>query len=526
MVSENQVLGRCRLVRKLGEGGMGVVWLARHETLQKDVAVKVLPPGYAHEADAVQRFLREARAAARLEHPNVIQVLDAGSEGGTHFIVMQYVDGTDLQKILKKKGKLDVADSLAVAKRVALALAAAHKMGIVHRDIKPANILLTKQGRIMVADFGLAREVMGTPQYLSPEQARGEKVDGRSDLYSLGGMLYTLLTGKPPFTGSSPVSIAVKHASADQKPEPIRKIVSDIPADVEALVEKLMAKKADDRFPTGDAVAAAIDALKNGPGTMMTVSQDKVLTPQRKRKLIFAGAGVGLGCLVLFILVLALFGPGRAEKAFRAAGQMRTEAEKLERYGLVVQHFPGTEWDEKAKAEIAALLDANINKIKTAALEGKIPFRDVMARLDALRPLYPGAAATINKVETDLHRSRVIARTRDFGEALKTHKAGDKGERFKEFVSPDAFKKVGEGFVMAFIGLALGGMTGLGARVEDFEIDQGRVSVVSRKEGAVPLRAVIHNRKTNERATHKFIAHWIWQEGDWYLAEKGIVEDK
>src|ERR1043166_5515138 len=134
MVSENQVLGRCRLVRKLGEGGMGVVWLARHETLQKDVAVKVLPPGYAHEADAVQRFLREARAAARLEHPNVIQVLDAGSEGGTHFIVMQYVDGTDLQKILKKKGKLDVADSLAVAMRVALALAAAHKMGMVHRE--------------------------------------------------------------------------------------------------------------------------------------------------------------------------------------------------------------------------------------------------------------------------------------------------------------------------------------------------------------------------------------------------------
>ncbi|HVR83490.1 MAG TPA: protein kinase, partial [Planctomycetota bacterium] len=249
---ENTLLGHCRLIRKLGEGGMGAVWLARHETLDKEVAVKILPENYANDPESVPRFLREAKAAARLDHPNVVQVLDAGTEGERHFIVMQYVDGTDLEKTLKKKGPFAPADALVVGKRVALALAAAHKMGIVHRDIKPANILLTKQGRVMVADFGLARDVtggptitapqeaIGTPHYLSPEQARGEKVDGRSDLYSLGGTLYTLLTGKTPFTGASPVAIAMKHVSADEKPVPIRELIPTIPEEVQALVETLM----------------------------------------------------------------------------------------------------------------------------------------------------------------------------------------------------------------------------------------------------------------------------------------------
>jgi len=192
---ENTLLGHCRLLRKLGQGGMGAVWLARHETLDKEVAVKILPDNYANDPEAVPRFLREAKAAARLEHPNVVQVLDAGTDHETHFIVMQFVDGTDLEKTLKKRGPFALADALAVGKRVALALAAAHKLGIVHRDIKPANIMLTKQGRIMVADFGLARDIqggptitaaqeaIGTPHYLSPEQARGEAVDGRSDIY-------------------------------------------------------------------------------------------------------------------------------------------------------------------------------------------------------------------------------------------------------------------------------------------------------------------------------------------------------
>jgi len=535
---ENEVFGHCRLVRKIGEGGMGVVWLARHENLQKDVAVKVLPQGFASEPEAVQRFLREAQSAARLEHPNVVQVLDAGSAGGTHFIVMQFVDGTDLQKILKKKGKLDVADALAITKRVALALGAAHKMGIVHRDIKPANILLTKQGRVMVADFGLARDlkggatitgaqdVMGTPQYLAPEQARGEKVDGRSDLYSLGGTLYTFLTGRPPFTGASPVSIAVKHASADQKPEPVRKIAPEVPAEVEALVEKMMAKKADDRHATGEEVAAAIDRIKGGPGTLVTVSQDRVLTPQKRRRLILTGVGGGLGGLFLLIFLLGLMGPNKAERALRFAGQAATDAERLVRYRVVTQGYPQSEWAGKANAEILAMLDRELAQVKAAAFDGKILFRDVIARLDLLRGLYKEGAKTVEKVEAELHRSRVMGRTREFGEALRGHKPGDKGEPFKQFVSPEAMKKAGEQGVMGYIGLLLFLFTEFGGRIEAYEIPPDSLTLQPRKEATVRVKALVLNRQKKERLTHKYLVTWAWQDGDWYFGERAIVEEK
>jgi predicted Ser/Thr protein kinase len=539
---ENQVLGHCRLTRKIGEGGMGVVWLARHETLEKDVAVKVLPAGFASEPEAVQRFLREARSAARLEHPNVVQVLDAGSSEGTHFIVMQFVDGTDLQKVLKKKGKLEVADALAIAKRVALALGAAHKMGIIHRDIKPANILLTKQGRVMVADFGLARDikggasltnsqdVMGTPHYLSPEQARGEDLDGRSDLYSLGGTLYTLLTGKQPFTGSSPVSVAVKHASADEKPEPVRKLVPDIPAPVEALVEKLMAKKAADRYPSGETVAAAIDAIKTGHGTMVTVSMENVLTPERKRRLILTGVGAGLGGLFLLLVLLGMLGPGRAEKAFQAAGQAATDGEKRVRFRAVVKDFDGTEWGERARKQIHEMLQQELTQIKASTVDIRTPFRNISARLDALRGSYPEELKAIDKAQAELDRSRVIARTKDFAEALKSHrpleKGGDKGERFKDFVSPEAIRKAGENAVVGFLKFILYMFTEVGGRVEEAEINAEGTAFQDRKESNVPVKVVLHNPRTKERSTHKYHILWIWQEGDWYLGEKAVQEDK
>jgi predicted Ser/Thr protein kinase len=539
---ENLVLGHCRLTRKIGEGGMGVVWLARHETLDKDVAVKVLPAGFASEPEAVQRFLREARSAARLEHPNVVQVLDAGSADGTHFIVMQFIDGTDLQKVLKKKGKLEVADALAVAKRVALALAAAHKMGIVHRDIKPANILLAKQGRIMVTDFGLARDmkggtsltnsmdVMGTPQYLSPEQARGEELDGRSDLYSLGGTLYTLLTGKPPFTGASPVSIAVKHASDDQMPEPVRKHVPEIPADVEALVEKMMAKKAAARFQTGDEVAAAIDRIKGGPATMVTVSQDKVLTPQKRRRLIMTGVGAGLGGLFLLIFLLGVLGPGKAEREFRSAGQVATDAERLVRYRAVDKNFPDTEWSERSRKAVAEMLDHQLLQVRALSADGRTPFRDISARLDALRGQYPEGVKAVDKLQVELDRARALARTKDFAEALKTHrpldKGGDKGDKFKDFASPEAIRKMGEGGVANYARFVFFLLSEVGGRPEEIDILSDGVVVHDRKEATVPVKAVLHKVQTKERSTHKFIVQWLWQEGDWYLGEKAIVEEK
>jgi hypothetical protein len=539
---ENELLGSCRLIRKIGEGGMGVVWLARHEVLEKDVAVKVLPAGFADNEEAVQRFLREARSAARLDHPNVVQVLDAGSRGGTPFIVMQYVDGTDLQRILKKKGKLEVADALAITKRVALALEAAHTLGLIHRDIKPANILLTKQGRVLVTDFGLSRdigggasltgsqEIMGTPQYLSPEQARGEKLDGRSDLYSLGGMCYALLTGRPPFAGATPVSIAVKHASPDERPESVRKLAPEVPEEVEALVEKMMAKKAQDRFQTAAEVAQAIDRIKKGPGTMVTVAQEKVLTPAKKRRLILTGVAAGLGGLVVIVVLLALLGPGPAEKAFRAAGQAATDQERRVRYQAVVQRYPDSEWAEKARTQLGIMLDAELAQIKATAFDGKLPFRDITLRVDQLKTNYPGAAKKIDQTDLDLERSRVVLRTKEFTEALKNHrpteKGGDKSDQMMEFVAPETVRKAGAVNIANYLRFLLAIVYEAGGRPVEIELHADQMVIQSRKEAMVPLRAVLHKAKTNERTTKKFHVHWAWLEGDWYLGEKALVEEK
>jgi predicted Ser/Thr protein kinase len=545
-IMENRILGRCRLVRKIGEGGMGVVWLARHEMLQKDVAVKVLPESFSANGEAVQRFLREARSAARLEHPNVVQVLDAGSADGVHFIVMQYVDGTDLDKIVQKRGRLSVADSLAVAKRVALALAAAHKLGLIHRDIKPSNILITKQGRVRVTDFGLAREVgaggsvtatdqiVGTPHYLSPEQARGDALDGRTDLYSLGGTLYTMLTGRPPYQGPTPISIAMKHASAKDRPEPIRSLAPDVPEEVEALAGRLMAKDPKDRFQTGDEAASAIDRVKSGgKATMVTVAEDKVLTPERRRRLLMAGAGAGLAAIFLLVFLLILLSPSKAERAYRAAHASATDVEKIVRLKDVATSHPGTEWARKASSDAAAIrmamLQRDLQEVHALARDGKTSFRDVMTRLDLLRKKFPEEAGAVDRFEDGLHKARIVERTKRFAEVVKNHRPGEgdrDAERIKELIQPEGLRKIGEGGMRFWINVMLGIFSGFGGRLEEAEIFGEQMTFEARKTAVVPARVTVQNRKTLERTVQKVAIHWVWQEGDWYLSEKAIQAEE
>jgi len=267
----------CRLERKLGAGGMGAVYLARHEGLNKPMAVKILPPEFASNPDFIERFMREARLAARLEHPNVVQVHDVGTEHGVYYITMQYVEGRSLDVILKERKKFSVSESVSIVKRVAIALAAAHKLGVVHRDIKPANILLSKDGVIKVADFGLAKDsdsnrtisgtgqIVGTPYYMSPEQAQGLSVDSRSDLYSLGATLYHMLTGKRPFEAPTPISIVLKHIS--EEPVPPRRIDPSIPENVCAVLAKMMAKKPEARHATAEELVRELDSLKAAPAS-------------------------------------------------------------------------------------------------------------------------------------------------------------------------------------------------------------------------------------------------------------------
>jgi serine/threonine-protein kinase len=314
-------VGHCRIQRKLGQGGMGAVYLAHHTGLNKSVAIKVLPPGSAGNPDFIARFLREARLAARLEHPNVVQVFDVGEEGGLYYISMQYVEGRSLEAILKERKKFSVPEAVAIAKRVAVALAAAHKMGIVHRDIKPANILLSKDGVIKVADFGLAKDkesnasisetgqIVGTPYYMSPEQAQGETLDARSDLYSLGATLYHMVTGQRAFEGHTPLSIVIKHVS--QEPVPPREVDPSIPENVCAVIARLMKKRPAERYASAEELIRDLDALKQPAGSGV---RTEVRPPPRRAAMV----ALPLAAILVVGIVIGIV-LGRGDPATPAA---------------------------------------------------------------------------------------------------------------------------------------------------------------------------------------------------------------
>ena len=268
--------GRYELHRRLGRGGMAEVFLARDQLLDRPVAVKVLFPEFATDPAFVERFRREATAAANLNHPNIVGVYDWGEADGTYFIVMEYVDGRSLSEILRAEGPLHPDRVADVGADVAAALGFAHRNGVVHRDVKPGNVLLTQSGQVKVADFGIARAitattddnltqvgtVMGTATYFSPEQARGEPVDPRSDIYSLGCVLYELVLGRPPFAGDSPVAIAYKHVQ--ESPVPLRQVNVDIPEAVEAIILKCLAKNPVNRYPSAEDLRADLRRFREG----------------------------------------------------------------------------------------------------------------------------------------------------------------------------------------------------------------------------------------------------------------------
>jgi serine/threonine protein kinase len=269
-------LGPYRVVKELGRGGMGAVYAALDTRLDRRLALKVMLPRYAADPAAKARFLREARAAARVKHDNVITVYEADERDGVPYIAMEFLEGYPLDQYLRKKGSPTIPQVLRIAAEAAAGLAAAHKLGLVHRDVKPANLWLeAPHGRVKVLDFGLARPVdaeveltqsgavIGTPAYMSPEQARGERVDHRTDLFSLGAMLYRLCTGKLPFEG--PTTMAVLMALGTQEPRPVRELNPSAPGSLAALIHQLLAKKADDRPRTAEEVVRRLRAIAQEP---------------------------------------------------------------------------------------------------------------------------------------------------------------------------------------------------------------------------------------------------------------------
>jgi len=264
------VAGAFRLVREIGRGGMGVVYLAEDTQLERRVAIKTLPSHLMADAQVRQRFLREARTAAALSHPNIVPIYSAAERDGVVYFTMGYVEGESLAERLLRDGPLDVPAALAIVRQLALALEAAHAANVVHRDIKAENVLLDGAGRAVVTDFGIARvseaqpitatgTVLGTVHYMSPEQVMGEPLDGRSDLYALGVLLFHMLSGRFPFERANNSAVLVAHVNT--APPRLREVAPHVPASVDALVHDLLAKRREARLASARALLERLDTL-------------------------------------------------------------------------------------------------------------------------------------------------------------------------------------------------------------------------------------------------------------------------
>jgi serine/threonine-protein kinase len=270
------ISGRYRLIAPLGDGGMATIWRAIDEQLDREVAVKILRPQFSSDPGFTARFKQEARSAGGLSHPNIVSVYDYGTDGtdGEQYIVMELVEGSDLSALLRERGRLSTEDAVRVAIGTASALEVAHRKGIVHRDVKPGNIMVTDAGDVKVADFGIARAVaeasmtvtgttLGSVHYFSPEQARGEEVTGASDVYSLGIVLFEMLTGRRPFEGDSAAAVALKRLSEDP-PTPTA-LGHSLPPGLEAIVMRALARDPAARFPDAGAFAEALRIWRRNP---------------------------------------------------------------------------------------------------------------------------------------------------------------------------------------------------------------------------------------------------------------------
>lgn len=422
--------GRYRVAKMVGRGGMGAVFLAQDLTLERPVAIKVLPPEVSHDEKLVGRFEREARTAAKLDHPNIIPIFAVESSGDLHYFVMKFVDGESLEQVLAS-GALSIEQTQECLWEAARALGHAHTRNVVHRDIKPGNIMFDHDGRVMLADFGISKamqsstqytqtgQVIGTPFYMSPEQAKGQEVDGRSDQYSLAVVGFQMITGRLPFQDQAVHTIIYKHIF--EEPPSIRELCPDCPAYVAAALHKALAKEPDGRFPTMDEFAAAVmphrrfssalgvgsggteRASPDAPTTITPTTGPPIVTPQKEPK----KRRVGVATALVSALVVVTGG----------TGYWAWQEGMLERFGLPFGEEPtleagqaqaqGQGQEQLAAAQAAIDSTAGADSIAAAAAA-----RDSIAAANAARDSATRDSLTEARLQLAAERRRNEQRDR------------------------------------------------------------------------------------------------------------------
>ena len=324
--------GRYRLEARIGAGGMSTVYRATDETLERQVAIKLMNREVASDSDQLERFRREARAVAQLSHPHVVGAIDAGEDHGRPYIVFEYIEGETLKQRIRRCGRLPIAEAVAYSIEIARALGAAHARHIVHRDVKPQNVLIDEEGSAKVTDFGIARtldeegltadgRVLGTTDYVSPEQALGQRVTGQSDLYSLGIVLYEMLAGEVPFKGDSQVAVAMKHVR-EALPD-IQGLRPEVSSALAAVVDRATAKRPEHRYADDAELIAdledvlAIEAARAGSATGEVTTVLRTLPPRTQRRVPYS-IRHRIGTVLITLVALAAVGGGVAWLVTRA----------------------------------------------------------------------------------------------------------------------------------------------------------------------------------------------------------------